>query len=1153
MTQSRISGQKVNDRTTAEEPTGGDSTPPVGVEFDAKTLLSQIPPTPAVGFACEFPGCGASFGTKRGVSQHARHAHKDWLNTKRCEANPTEQTKRGSLWTKPERRILAEAVIQSEALKRPKEFNTLDGWLKQLANSSRSLDAIKKQRQDKLFKEELAEARTRLSTLNISSEPANSDAASASPHDALPESGQAIQGDNAEDGPEGRSERTDAATASSSEDWEYEIRQTFYTENGLRISPAAPIITALMSDGADIETAIGSSFEAWAAQLTRTVAPKRPNSKKRPRPNANERSKSGAEGQMNCISKNPTGRQSGRKAAKAAKPTRAEKRATLRWQAKSAFRADPYKAGKAILNGEYGSKGNQEANGTAVSPPSQPELEAFWGGVFETPSPSYRGQIRGTQPTREGLLCPVSLLEVEVALREASLRSSPGPDKLTFGDLRKCERQDLVDWMNVSLLTRRPPSQTLLGRVTLVPKVASPTTPSDFRPITVASTFLRLFHSVLARRWDRLLPFPTEQRGFRAGIDGCMDNTVILRNLLKYSKRNLKPLCALFVDIKNAFGAASQDAVMKAVRRLGVPEPMVEYLRNVYDGFAVTFKNGSERSYRVKSGVLQGDPLSAVAFNALMALVMSNVSTELGVPVPNSDGQHLAYVSYADDTVMLSETREGLSIIFAELKKSLGNCSLALNAKKCASFELSILGKQKCFVLRSESFLTVNEDPIPPLGREKEFYRYLGTRFSPAGVDGYVSVKTLKTDLDRITTARIDPPDRLFVLKNVLVPRISYSLTVGEATGKTLKSLDVLIRREVRRWLHLPHDVPLGMFHSKTKDGGLGIPCLALEVLRWRAERLGRTLERKFPILEGIRQTDLGMAASLAKACDKEKLKTKHGFHRTKEETRDLWRTLMVSSCDGRGLSIARDCPQSSEWLTRPNIGISGKEFVKAIHVRLNALKTPARAGRGGRSNVYCPTCRDAVGGLGHILQRCPRSHGYRVARHNSVTKLVKSFVGKAVPGIDVVEEPIISPDGTAIQRATRGSLKPDLVFHHRGSVTVIDPTIVADCCNKQDLLFEANRKIERYDNEQVRNWAMERFAISEESLDFKVIGLPITWRGFALAGPLNVILERLHAASYLRVLLPIRTLVFGWSIWSAWAQKRTDQNIDQRRPRKLG
>ena len=61
-----------------------------------------------------------------------------------------------------------------------------------------------------------------------------------------------------------------------------------------------------------------------------------------------------------------------------------------------------------------------------------------------------------------------------------------------------------------------PRTLTILtkGVTSLIPKEDQPTSPAEFRPITVISTILRFFHKILASRLDTI-PINNAQKGFR--------------------------------------------------------------------------------------------------------------------------------------------------------------------------------------------------------------------------------------------------------------------------------------------------------------------------------------------------------------------------------------------------------------------------------------------------------------------------------------------------------------------------------------------------------------------------------------------------------------------------------------------------------------
>ena len=71
------------------------------------------------------------------------------------------------------------------------------------------------------------------------------------------------------------------------------------------------------------------------------------------------------------------------------------------------------------------------------------------------------------------------------------------------------------------------------ARTIFIPKKPDAVDPADFRPITISSALARLFHRILAKKIDSAVEFSEEQRAFRAGIDGCGDNTVLLDSILR--------------------------------------------------------------------------------------------------------------------------------------------------------------------------------------------------------------------------------------------------------------------------------------------------------------------------------------------------------------------------------------------------------------------------------------------------------------------------------------------------------------------------------------------------------------------------------------------------------------------------------------------
>ena len=74
-----------------------------------------------------------------------------------------------------------------------------------------------------------------------------------------------------------------------------------------------------------------------------------------------------------------------------------------------------------------------------------------------------------------------------------------------------------------------------------------------------------------------------------------------------------------------------------------------------------------------------------------------------------------------------------------------------------------------------------------------------------------------------VTRAPLKPQQRLYVLKQHIIPSMFHQLVLTGSTNKLLKFLDVKIRGAVKQWLKLPKDTPGAFIHSAIDEGGLGV------------------------------------------------------------------------------------------------------------------------------------------------------------------------------------------------------------------------------------------------------------------------------------------------------------------------------------------
>lgn len=100
-------------------------------------------------------------------------------------------------------------------------------------------------------------------------------------------------------------------------------------------------------------------------------------------------------------------------------------------------------------------------------------------------------------------------------------------------------------------------------------------------------------------------------------------------------------------------------------------------------------------------------------------------------------------------------------------------------------------------------------------------FTYLGAKITPSGLCK-IDLTTLDNKIDILLRSPTKPQQKLFILKNFLLPSFYHKFIFSKQYASYLKQIDVSIRKAVRKILHLPHDLPKAPFHAKVAVGAWG-------------------------------------------------------------------------------------------------------------------------------------------------------------------------------------------------------------------------------------------------------------------------------------------------------------------------------------------
>ncbi len=159
---------------------------------------------------------------------------------------------------------------------------------------------------------------------------------------------------------------------------------------------------------------------------------------------------------------------------------------------------------------------------------------------------------------------------------------------------------------------------------------------------------------------------------------GCLEASALLHAVLRHSHEETKPLAAAFLDISKAFDSVSHQAILRAGEKAGTPPPLLRYLSQLYGHATLHLGNITTEC---KKGVRQGDPISPILFILAMVEVLEEVP-EVGSAWGD---ERLGSIAYADDLILLADTKVDLQRKLDGLCKGLQQAGMSLNIKKSAT------------------------------------------------------------------------------------------------------------------------------------------------------------------------------------------------------------------------------------------------------------------------------------------------------------------------------------------------------------------------------------------------------------------------------------------------------------------------------------
>lgn len=320
--------------------------------------------------------------------------------------------------------------------------------------------------------------------------------------------------------------------------------------------------------------------------------------------------------------------------------------------------------------------------------------------------------------------------EVLQAIKDMKALAAPGPDGLPalfYHNYWDVIGQEITDMALGILNYNHDPSPLNHTYICLIPKCDSPSTPSDFRPISLCNVTLKLITNTIANRIKEILPNIISQNQ-SAFVKGRLitDNTIIAADIFNYLQHTTRKngYVGIKTDMAKAYDRVEWKFLESTLISMGFPIPLTQTIMKCVTTvqFSILLNGYPTRNFQPQRGLRQGDPLSPYLF-ILCADVLSGLISKAqqdhlihGVRIAPR-APEITHLLFADDSLLFCRSN------MQEVKAM----NEVLQQYQKASGQLVSLNKSEItFSKRVNREARRDINQILPIQEKDHFNKYLG-------------------------------------------------------------------------------------------------------------------------------------------------------------------------------------------------------------------------------------------------------------------------------------------------------------------------------------------------------------------------------------------------------------------------------------------
>jgi len=292
---------------------------------------------------------------------------------------------------------------------------------------------------------------------------------------------------------------------------------------------------------------------------------------------------------------------------------------------------------------------------------------------------------------------PITAQDISKSIRKLKNNKAHGLDQISNEFLKSAENTllpVLLLLFNRVLDTGTIPENWTMGVIIPIYKEkGDQKSPDNYRGITLLSCMGKLFTSIINDRLTQFLEdnhlLHLNQAGFRKNHGVC-DHIFSLKSIVDIFLSTKRKLYCAFIDYQKAFDTIWRKALWHKLITIGINGKILKLVFNMYQNIKSSIFVNGEKSNVFNSfiGLRQGENLSPLLFsifvNDLETYLLDNGCNPVNIDVADEQNFWLKILVllYADDTILLSESPDGLQHALNILSEYCNIWKLVINCKK---------------------------------------------------------------------------------------------------------------------------------------------------------------------------------------------------------------------------------------------------------------------------------------------------------------------------------------------------------------------------------------------------------------------------------------------------------------------------------------